>query len=81
LRRFPPNLRRLITLPARHPQKPHGISGEAFQGELERTLGGQRPDVALVDVSLPGEMNGVAIAEQIIACCPDTAVVLPPQAQ
>jgi DNA-binding NarL/FixJ family response regulator len=36
----------------------------------------QRPDVVLVDVGLPGEMNGVAVTEQIIAGCPDTAVVM-----
>lgn len=52
------------------------IVGEASNGpQALRLVETLRPDVMILDVQLPG-MDGVAVARQVRARCPDTRILI-----
>lgn len=58
----------------RHPEIE--VIGEASDGlQALQTIREQRPDIALLDISMPG-MNGIEITRQVVAQVPGTSVII-----
>lgn len=53
------------------------VSGEAASGaEAVTSVEKMRPDVVLMDLEMPGELDGIAATRQIRKICPETRVIV-----